>query len=114
MRAAQYYGRRDIRVEDISDPIPEELGRYLFPSGRRRGSSIQLKLLTPLSIPRKRVLRNGAVLWRMARERMLVFDCAGAQAGLEAGMDALGFGGIYVNVAGWGTPVSPNLRSCAS
>lgn len=33
------------------------------------------------------------------------FDCAGVQAGLEAGMDALRFGGVYVNVAGWETLV---------
>jgi (R,R)-butanediol dehydrogenase/meso-butanediol dehydrogenase/diacetyl reductase len=35
----------------------------------------------------------------------VVFDCAGVQVGLEAGMDALRFGGVYVNVAGWETPV---------
>ena len=29
-----------------------------------------------------------------------VFDCAGVQVGLDAGMDALRFGGVYVNVAG--------------
>jgi threonine dehydrogenase-like Zn-dependent dehydrogenase len=35
----------------------------------------------------------------------VVFDCAGVQVGLEAGMDALRFGGVYINVAGWETPV---------
>jgi threonine dehydrogenase-like Zn-dependent dehydrogenase len=40
----------------------------------------------------------------------VVFDCAGVQVGLEAGMDALRFGGVYVNVAGWETPVRQSLR----
>lgn len=40
----------------------------------------------------------------------VAFDCASVQAGLDAGMDALGFGGIYVNVAGWENPRElPNL-----
>jgi threonine dehydrogenase-like Zn-dependent dehydrogenase len=39
----------------------------------------------------------------------VVFDCAGVQVGLETGMDALGIGGIYVNVAGWETPVYPGI-----
>jgi threonine dehydrogenase-like Zn-dependent dehydrogenase len=36
----------------------------------------------------------------------VVFDCAGIQSGLDAGMDALGWRGVYVNVAGWEKPVS--------
>lgn len=36
----------------------------------------------------------------------VVFDCAGIQAGIDVGMDALGHGGIYVNIAGHGKPVS--------
>jgi len=36
----------------------------------------------------------------------VVFDCAGVLKGLEAGMDALGYGGVYINVAGWETEVS--------
>ena len=39
----------------------------------------------------------------------VVFDCAGIRVGLEAGMEALKFGGTYVNVAGWETPVRPSL-----
>lgn len=35
----------------------------------------------------------------------VVFDCAGVPAGLEAGIDALRFGGLYVNVALWEKPV---------
>lgn len=35
----------------------------------------------------------------------VVFDCAGIQKGLDAGMDALRFRGTYMNVAGWETPV---------
>ena len=35
----------------------------------------------------------------------VVFDCVGVDAGLMAGMDALKFGGRYVNVAGRETPV---------
>lgn len=40
----------------------------------------------------------------------VVFDCAGNQKGLEAGMDAVRFRGLYMNVAVWfGKPVrSPN------
>jgi len=34
----------------------------------------------------------------------VVFDCAGIQPGLNAGMDALVFRGTYVNVAGWEKP----------
>ncbi|KAJ4298879.1 hypothetical protein N0V90_004122 [Kalmusia sp. IMI 367209] len=33
----------------------------------------------------------------------VVFDCAGVQKGLNAGMDALTFRGVYMNVAGWET-----------
>lgn len=36
----------------------------------------------------------------------IVFDCAGVQRGLDSGMDALRYGGTYMNVAGWETPVS--------
>jgi threonine dehydrogenase-like Zn-dependent dehydrogenase len=36
----------------------------------------------------------------------VVFDCAGVQKGFDAGMDALRFGGLYMNVAVWGTSVS--------
>lgn len=36
----------------------------------------------------------------------VVFDCAGILPGLNQGMDALGFRGVYVNVAGWEKPVS--------
>jgi threonine dehydrogenase-like Zn-dependent dehydrogenase len=36
----------------------------------------------------------------------VVFDCAGVQKGMEAGMAALRHRGTYMNVAGWGTPVS--------
>lgn len=36
----------------------------------------------------------------------VVFDCAGNQKGFEAGMDAVRYRGIYMNVAAWfGTPV---------
>lgn len=46
-----------------------------------------------------------------AREGVdVVFDCAGNQKGFEAGMDAIKYRGIYMNVAVWfGTPVrAPN------
>jgi hypothetical protein len=43
----------------------------------------------------------------MARAMDVVFDCARGQAGLEARMDAVGLGGISVDVAGWEMPVSP-------
>jgi 2-desacetyl-2-hydroxyethyl bacteriochlorophyllide A dehydrogenase len=36
----------------------------------------------------------------------MVFDCAGILPALEAGMDALCFNGIYVNVAGWESPMT--------
>jgi 2-desacetyl-2-hydroxyethyl bacteriochlorophyllide A dehydrogenase len=36
----------------------------------------------------------------------MVFDCAGILPALEAGMDALCFDGIYVNVAGWEKPMT--------
>lgn len=36
----------------------------------------------------------------------VVFDCAGIQRAMDAGMDALRFRGTYVNVAGWETQVS--------
>ncbi|KAF2029837.1 GroES-like protein [Setomelanomma holmii] len=35
----------------------------------------------------------------------VAFDCAGAQKGFDAGMDALRFRGTYMNVAAWGTPM---------
>lgn len=35
----------------------------------------------------------------------VAFDCAGVQKGFDAGMDALKFRGLYMNVAAWGTPV---------
>lgn len=40
-----------------------------------------------------------------------VFDCAGIQAGLDDGMGALRFQGVYVNVAGWEKPMTIPLRS---
>jgi threonine dehydrogenase-like Zn-dependent dehydrogenase len=36
----------------------------------------------------------------------VVFDCAGVQNGFDAGMDALRYNGLYMNVALWGAPVS--------
>ncbi|PSN75630.1 NAD(P)-binding protein [Corynespora cassiicola Philippines] len=35
----------------------------------------------------------------------VVFDCAGIQKGLDAGMDSLRFRGTYMNVAAWETPL---------
>ncbi|KAH8722962.1 L-iditol 2-dehydrogenase [Phaeosphaeriaceae sp. PMI808] len=35
----------------------------------------------------------------------VVFNCAGVQKGLDAGMDALRYRGLYMNVALWGTPM---------
>ncbi|KAF2463060.1 threonine dehydrogenase [Lindgomyces ingoldianus] len=35
----------------------------------------------------------------------VVFDCAGIQKGMDAGMDALRYKGTYMNVAGWETPM---------
>ncbi|KAF2117372.1 threonine dehydrogenase [Lophiotrema nucula] len=41
----------------------------------------------------------------------VVFDCAGIQKGLDAGMDALRYKGIYTNIAGWEAPmVVPLMR----
>lgn len=36
----------------------------------------------------------------------VVFDCAGIEQAMKDGMDALKYGGLYMNVAGWVTPVS--------
>jgi threonine dehydrogenase-like Zn-dependent dehydrogenase len=36
----------------------------------------------------------------------VVFDCAGVEQALNSGVAALRYGGLYMNVAGWGTPVS--------
>jgi threonine dehydrogenase-like Zn-dependent dehydrogenase len=36
----------------------------------------------------------------------VVFDCAGTPPGLLDGLDALRWGGTYVNIAGWQKPVS--------
>ena len=41
----------------------------------------------------------------------MVFDCAGILPALEAGMDALCFDGIYVNVAGWEKPMTLPMGS---
>jgi len=41
----------------------------------------------------------------------LVFDCAGIMPALEAGMDALCFDGLYVNVAGWEKPMTLPMGS---
>ena len=39
----------------------------------------------------------------------VVFDCAGVQAAMEAGFDAIRFKGIYVNIAQWENPVRSRL-----
>ena len=39
----------------------------------------------------------------------VVFDCAGVQAGLEAGIDALEHGGVYVHLLVWDAPVSASI-----
>lgn len=36
----------------------------------------------------------------------VVFDCAGIQKGMDAGMDALRYKGIYMNVALWSAPLN--------
>jgi (R,R)-butanediol dehydrogenase/meso-butanediol dehydrogenase/diacetyl reductase len=36
----------------------------------------------------------------------LVLDCAGVQAGMDEGLKALRFRGVYLNLAGWTKPVS--------
>ena len=43
----------------------------------------------------------------------VVFDCAGIQKGMDAGMGALRYKGLYMNVAGWETPVSDDLQNLA-
>lgn len=45
----------------------------------------------------------------------VVFDCAGVQAGMEAGIDTVKRQGVHVNVAGWDKPVSQRFRvgSCS-
>jgi (R,R)-butanediol dehydrogenase/meso-butanediol dehydrogenase/diacetyl reductase len=43
----------------------------------------------------------------------VVFDCAGIERAMNDGIDAVRFGGIYVNVASWVTPVSPSSYSLA-
>jgi threonine dehydrogenase-like Zn-dependent dehydrogenase len=40
----------------------------------------------------------------------VAFDCAGVQKGFDAGMDALRYRGLYMNVAAWGTPVGRLLE----
>ena len=39
----------------------------------------------------------------------LVMDCAGVQAGMDEGLNALKIGGTYLNVAGWTTAVSRHI-----
>jgi threonine dehydrogenase-like Zn-dependent dehydrogenase len=41
----------------------------------------------------------------------IVFDCAGTQPGMDAGMDALMRKGIYLNIAAWQKPVSTSDSS---
>jgi 2-desacetyl-2-hydroxyethyl bacteriochlorophyllide A dehydrogenase len=41
----------------------------------------------------------------------VIFDCAGNEHAMKDGMDALKWGGLYMNVAGWVTPVSYSVRS---
>jgi (R,R)-butanediol dehydrogenase/meso-butanediol dehydrogenase/diacetyl reductase len=55
------------------------------------------------------VTENVGEICRELTERQgvdVVFDCAGIQKGLDAGMDAAAWGGVYINIAGWETPVS--------
>jgi len=40
----------------------------------------------------------------------VVFDCAGVPAGLEVGFEALGFEGMYMNVAVWEKPVCTTMK----
>jgi (R,R)-butanediol dehydrogenase/meso-butanediol dehydrogenase/diacetyl reductase len=40
----------------------------------------------------------------------IVFDSAGAEAGMLAGMKALGLRGVYVNIAGWRAPFQVPLQ----
>ena len=44
-----------------------------------------------------------------ARGVDVCFDCAGVQKGLEAGIDALGLGGWWVNISLWDNPVSTDI-----
>lgn len=44
----------------------------------------------------------------------VVFDCAGVQKGMDAGLDALGFRGVYMNVAMWQAPGSIQLSMSVS
>lgn len=43
----------------------------------------------------------------------VVFDCAGIAPAMKDGMDAMKYGGLYLNVAGWMTPVSDYLLTAA-
>jgi threonine dehydrogenase-like Zn-dependent dehydrogenase len=40
----------------------------------------------------------------------IAFDAAGVAAGMKSGCDALGFKGLYVNIAGWEQPASRPSR----
>jgi threonine dehydrogenase-like Zn-dependent dehydrogenase len=87
------------------------VGKVFFsePRAKRREHAVEIAdaVINPVKESvgqRCRSLTNG-------RGVDVVFDCAGVQVGLEAGMDALVFGGICVNVAGWETPVYPGNDS---
>lgn len=41
----------------------------------------------------------------------VIFDCAGVQRGFDAGMDALKFRGLYMNMAVWTSPVSKSYNT---
>lgn len=44
----------------------------------------------------------------------VVFDCAGVQVAMEAGIDTIKRRGVHVNVAGWDKPVSQRSRIMSS
>lgn len=78
------------------------------PTSKRREMVVDLGLagvenvLDPLTSDVPVVLSQ-----KIARRHVdVTFDCSGVPLALEAGMEALGAKGVYVNVAGWEKPVS--------
>ena len=77
------------------------------PATRRRDQAIDLQLMQKVVDPSAENIGEVCRQVTGGKGVDVVFDCAGIQAALESALDAIAYGGTYVNVAMWEKPVRP-------
>lgn len=88
-----------------------EVGRILLSEPTAKRSSLAQTLVERAIDPNSENVGQVCRQFTNGKGVDVVFDCAGSQAALDAGLEALRYGGVYVNIAQWHKPVRA-LTTC--